>query len=266
MSTRKTLVILTVAMMMSFTLAAPAFAKDISGIHTIDADYAGVVGTTYTDSDTRIAPGGGSSGTIVITDGYTFETSGEMRFGENGIYAEITVEVGGHLQAEVEALFNEGEISNMSTRLNVFGTAYIEQIKCAQAGNDNEVVVGTVGGAAATLTIVEGYLGKNGMASMTINDNSSFIIDGDWAGSFKIDTNGTTGAYIDLVGSGTIRALNSGAFTGSAANSIIGNGGTTAVTTAVDGAYTVYSTPEPATMSLLAIGGLALLRRKRRRA
>ena len=187
--------ILTVATMIA-AMAATAFGGDVTGVR--------VVSTTETEADIRIAPDGGSSGTINIVAGGTLNTSGELRFGENGIYAEISVQVGGHLQADVEAIFNEGEVASMATRFNVYGTAYMEQMKVAAAGNDHEVVVGN-GSDAATLIIVEGYLGKYGDANITINANATMIITGDWVDAWKIDANDVpTDSYIDLAG-GTLK-------------------------------------------------------------
>jgi hypothetical protein len=250
------------ALMMA--MAAPAMASvDYSGTTTISTNAALV-------TDARIAPSGGSSGTINIVAGGTFNTDGEMRFGENGVYAEISVQVGGHLQADVEALFNEGEVGNMVTRLNVYGTAYVEQLKFAQAGNDNEIVVGN-GTDAATLVTVEGYCGKNGDATITIEAGSNMFIEGTGSSSsWKIDSGlGTnTDAYIDLLGTGTLQVSTS-ITTSWYDSSIRGNGvldNWVMTTGTFDGeAVNIYTAvPEPATMSLLAIGGLAIIRRRRR--
>ena len=79
------------ALGLSLAIAAPAFGSDIVGLHTIQAGYSGLVGTTYTNDDARLAPNSGDTTTIVITDGYTFSSGGETRFGEKGAAATITV-------------------------------------------------------------------------------------------------------------------------------------------------------------------------------
>jgi len=238
-------------------MAAPAFGSvDIDSTWTVDAAW----GLGYT-SDARFGSGSGKSGTVNIVSGGTWNTDGEMRFAENGVAATINVEVGGTLNAEVEMVWNEGEVGTQTNRLNVYGTAYVEQLKMYGFAGDDITTVGN-GTDAATLTIVEGLLAKEGVASIIINAGSTMIVDGDWAGAFN--TNYANGGSIDLVGTGTLQTLNSAGVND--ISKIIGNGGTTAVTSAVVGDYTVYSTiPEPATMSLLALGGLAMLRRRRKR-
>jgi hypothetical protein len=253
-------------------IAAPAFGSDIVGLHTIQAGYSGLVGTTYTNDDARLAPNSGDTTTIVITDGYTFSSGGETRFGEKGAAATITVEVGGILNMDSEMIWNEDGQSTQSNRLNVYGTAYVAQLKQSGEAGDDITTVGN-GTDAATLTIVEGFLGKKGNASITVSDGSTMIITGGNADSFKIDGNalGTnTGAYIDLVGSGTLKV--STFITASFINQSIQGDGTLGnwdvnAGTGDDAAYNIYTAtavPEPTSMSLLALGGLALLRRRRR--
>ena len=254
------------ALGLSLAIAAPAFGSvDINTTWTVDAAW----GLGYT-SDARFGGSGGTSGTVNIVSGGTWNTDGEMRFAEKGIAATINVAVGGHLNAEVEMIWNEDGASTQTNRLNVYGTAYVEQLKQSGEAGDDITTVGN-GTDAATLTIVEGFLGKKGNASITINDGSTMIITGAWADSFIIDGNslGTNaGAYIDLVGSGTLKVSTS--LTASYIDQSIQGDGTLGnwevnAGTGDDAAYNIYTAvPEPTSMSLLALGGLALLRRRRR--
>jgi len=60
--------------------------------------------------------------------------------------------------------WNEGEVGTQTNRLNVYGTAYVEQLKMYGIANDDVTTVGN-GTDAATLTIVEGLLSKDGVAT-----------------------------------------------------------------------------------------------------
>ena len=99
---------------------------------------------------------------------------------------------------------------------------------------------------------------------MTVNNNSSFILDTDfaYAETFGIDNSGNaSGGYIDLVGTGTIKVLtaagSSNGFGAEIAGTIIGNGGTTPVTSEVVGDYLVYSTvPAASTVEITSIAVL----------
>ena len=236
-------------------------------------DYAGynAISTTVDiGTDARIGPSSGNPGTLDILSGGSFTCDGG-RVGENDD-GTLNVQVGGSLHMDGEVQFNEGEHSGLVTRLNVYGTAYIEQLKVAREGNnDNKVVVGN-GADAATLTIVEGYLGKYGDASITINAGSTMIITGDvgdlaWDDFYKIDANNVpTDSYIDLVG-GTLKVADHGdaSFFD---HRIKGNGVLDAwVMTAGagdDAGFDVYtavaatSVPEPSTFVLAALGLLGL--------
>ena len=246
------------ALGLGLAMTAATFGSvDIDSTVTVDNAW----GLGYT-SDARFGSSGGASGTVNIVSGGTWNTDGQMRFAENGAAATITVAVGGTLNAEVEMVWNEGDIGTQQNRLNVYGTAYVEQLKMQGFAGDDITTVGN-GIDAATLTIVEGLLAKDGLASITINAGSTMIVDGDYANAFN--TSYANGGFIDLVGSGTFQTLNAAGI--SDTSKIIGNGGTTAVTSELVGSYTVYSTtaiPEPTSMSLLALGGLALIRRRRR--
>jgi hypothetical protein len=193
----------TVVMMLvvCLAMAAPAFGSvDIDTTWTVDAAW----GLDYT-SDARFGSSGGASGTVNIVSGGTWNTDGEMRFAENGIAATINVEVGGILNAEVEMQWNEGEVGAQTNRLNVYGTAYVEQLKMYGFAGDDTTTVGN-GTDAATLNIVEGLLGKDGDASIIINAGSNMNVAGGWDGAFHAEGTG----YIDLVGTGTltVNALN----------------------------------------------------------
>jgi hypothetical protein len=245
-------------------MAAPAMASvDIDSTWTVDAAF----GTAYT-TDARFGSGGGAEGTVNIVSGGTWNTDGQMRFAENGSAATINVAVGGHLDAVVEMKWNEGDVGTQTNRLNVYGTAYVEQLKMYGTANDDKTVVGD-GTNAAFLGISEGLLGRDGDATITIEAGSNMFIEND---EFKIDGDDLgTDSYIDLVGTGTLQILID-AITSQYEDSIKGNGvlddwvRTTGTFDGQDVYVYTASAPEPATMSLLAIGGLALLRRRRRRA
>ena len=262
-----------IALGLSLAIAAPAFGSvDINTTWTVDAAW----GLGYT-SDARFGGSGGTSGTVNIVSGGTWNTSGQMRFAEKGVAATINVAVGGHLNADAEMVWNEGSVGTQTNRLNVYGTAYVQQLKQSGEAGDDITTVGN-GTDAATLTIVEGFLGKKGNASITVSDGSTMIITGGsstWVDSFKIDNCAGTnaGAYIDLVGSGTLKVSTS--ITASFINQSIQGDGTLGnwdvnAGTGDDAAYNIYTAvsaaavPEPTSMSLLALGGLALLRRRRR--
>ena len=202
------------------------------------------------------------SGSKTILSGSTENVDGSIAKNAN---TDITVNVGGTLTG---GEFKVADEWGYTFDLNIYGTAEIEEFKIYGDGAST-ITVGN-GTDAATLAIGEGFLGKHGDSTITINSGSSMVIDATaygWAGEFEIRTDFTSS--IDLVGTGTFRLINDGTSAAALVNDglVTGNGGTTAVTTAQVGDYTVYSTtavPEPTSMSLLALGGLALLRRRRR--
>lgn len=269
-----------IMLVVCLAMTAPTFGStDYSGLTTINA----ASGTAFV-TDARIAPTSGSSGTIDIVSGGIFNTDGETRFGEDGIAATVNVQVGGILNMDSEALWNEGEVAVQKNRLNVFGTAYVQQLKMYGLANDDIATVGN-GTDAATLTIREGLLGKDGDASITINAGSTMIITGDagvpaWDDFYKIDANnGPTDSYIDLVG-GTLKVADHGdaSFFD---HRIKGNGVLDAwvmtAGTGDDAGFDVYTAapggpdgddiPEPATMALLglAVAGLGGYVKRRRK-
>jgi hypothetical protein len=202
------------------------------------------------------------SGSKTVLSGETWDEDGNIAEDSN---TDITIDVGGSMTG---GEFKAAEGSGYTFDMDINGAADIEEFKIYGDGACT-IVIGN-GTAAATLTVAEGFLGKLGDSTMTINNGSSMIVNAPefgWTsgGYFEIKTEFTSA--IDLVGTGTIKLINDGTYAASIgnANLIIGNGGTTAVTSEQVGDYIVYSTvPEPATMSILVIGGLGALLKRRR--
>jgi len=192
------------------------------------------------------------SGSKTVLSGETWNADGDIAETADTV---ITVNVGGLITGG--EFIADDEWGN-TFDMNIYGAADIEQLKLDGACT---VVVGN-GTDAATLDVDEGYMGKSANATITINNGSTMTVEASWGGEFEIRTDNTS--YIDLVGTGTLKIWKDADLYN--ANLVIGNGGTTAVSMNVVGDYDVYSTvPEPATMSLLALGGLAMLRRRRNR-
>ena len=171
--------------------------------------------------------------TVTILNGETVNASGDMDM-KNGT---LDVQVGGVLNAAVEMKSFEG-----NSHMIVNGTAYIEQMKLYGPG---DVIVGN-GTDAATLTILEGFVGKEGATTITINAGSTMIVDADWMEAFSIDSveyklgSGGHDSYIDLVG-GTLKISTATSLRAGHGNLMIGYGGTGTVSSEVIGDYTVYT-------------------------
>jgi hypothetical protein len=229
--------------------------------------------------------GQGSLTTLDILDGGILNAVSDgdkMRLGEKS-RAIINVQVGGIMNAVVET----DDYFGHESELNVYGTAFIEQLRIYGNGNHNGSPVGTTSTILVdgTLTVKEGLIGKKGIIEMTITTNGTFIVEGyASAGSrFSIDSevysdptegvwdHGGYASFLNIVGNGRMLLKSGDSLRAGHGNAIQGNGvlNNFVITpgTGADVGYNVYTAvPEPATMSLLAIGGLALLRRKRRRA
>ena len=128
--------------------------------------------------------------------------------------------------------------------------------------------------ANGTLSLNQLVNGKDGPMVTTIGDGGALRIDSagttydPWA-EWRIDD---AGSKVQLVGTGQI-VFQTSIMTVAAADEakILGLGGKNLADGGVEkntvGNYTTYTAvPEPATMSLLAIGGLALIRRRKQRA
>jgi hypothetical protein len=203
------------------------------------------------------------SGSKTVASGETWAADGDIARDSN---TDITINVGGSMTG---GEFQASDGSGYTFDMDIFGAADIEQLKVF--GPACTVVVGN-GTNAATLEIVEGLLGKTGNATITINDLSTMIVSGNWDSAYKVDAGlGTnTDTYIDLLGSGTL-VVNASITESWFDKSIKGNGTLNNWVKTYDaggfdgdGSNTYTAIPEPATMSLLAIGGLALIRRRRR--
>ena len=178
------------------------------------------------------------SGSKTVASGETWDVDGKIAETAN---TDITIDVGGSMTCGDE--FMASDQWGFTFDMNINGAADIEQFKIYGDGACT-IVVGN-GTAAATLLVDEGFLGKWGDCTMTINNGSSMTVDASanaWAGEFEIRTDFTSS--IDLVGTGTIRLINDGTYSAALYNDhlVIGNGGTTPVTSAQVGDYIVYST------------------------
>ena len=196
---------------------------------------------------------------VIIANG---ETSTQSGSGMEWINGSIDVQAGGTLIAPGEVEKYEDGFA-----LTVNGTAFIGQLKAQAEGAGSYPI--TVGGS---LEVDEGEMGKYGAVVMTIGTNGTFKSNGEFIiKTLDKDNNGKGGhgTYVDILGSGRM-LLASGL--GDYGAEIRGNGVADAYTvtvgTGADTGYSVYTAtaaiPEPTSMSLLALGGLALLRRRRR--
>ena len=175
-------------------MAATTFGGDVEG-------YRAISGTEVED-DVRVGQNG-NLGHIDILSGGHFTMTGQTLFGEAGD-ARLDVQVGGELFSDTEWLQPEDGYEG-NTELNVYGPAFIEQLKMYGVATKSCTAVVGNGTDVAVLTVLEGLLGKADDASITINPNATMMIAGDWDGLFKIDSDALgTDSYIDLVGSGTL--------------------------------------------------------------
>jgi hypothetical protein len=248
-------------------MAAPAMAsQDYNGDVTIDTDTADIF-------EPRIGQGAALT-TVTVASGGVWNTYSEMRLGEVNS-AIINVQVGGEMNAVVELNDYYGSV----TAINVYGTAFLEQLRMYGNGNHNGTTVGQTSTilVEGTLTVDEGLLGKKGIVEMTIGTNGTFICDGDFSIDSEIysdfaegvNDHGGYASFLNIVGDGRFLLLSTAELRAGHGNAIQGNGvlDNFVITpgTGDDAGYNVYTAvPEPATMSLLAIGGLAIIRRRKR--
>ncbi len=190
----KMLSIMLVVLVVCVAMAAPAFGLDYNGPTTI---------STAVDIGDTANIGVSADAVIDITGTGSFTcTGGKIGDGKS---ATVNVAVGGSLSMDGETEFNEPNSVTATINLNVYGTAFIEQLKMYGRGVECKTVVGN-GTDAATLTVKESSLGKNGDASITVNENGTMIVNG-WADDWLpfLTINQDTDSYIDLVGTGTLK-------------------------------------------------------------
>jgi hypothetical protein len=228
--------ILTVVTMIA-AMAVPAFGSgtDYNGPVTINA----ASGTADVENP-RI--GQGALTTIDIVSGGILNavntTHDKMRLGE-GSSAIINVQAGGEMHAVVEL----NDYYGYESEINVYGTAYIEQLRMYGNGNHNGSAEGTTSTILVdgTLTCEEGLLGKKGIVEMTIGTTGTFIVAG-WAEAgeeFSIDSeiysdsddnggeawdHGGYASYLDIVGNGRMLIVTGGSLRAGHGNEIRGNG------------------------------------------
>ena len=133
------------------------------------------------------------SGSHTVLSGETWAADGDIAKDSN---TDITINVGGSMTGgEFQASDGWGYTFDM----DIFGAADITEFKIYGAGACT-IVVGN-GTDPATLTILEGLLGKAGDASITINAGSTMAVSGTWQNIFKVDENAIgSDSYINLVG------------------------------------------------------------------
>jgi hypothetical protein len=141
--------------------------------------------------------GASVNGTVVVADGDTLAMgTGKAQVADTADTV-LTVEVGGTFTADEELFVSEA--NGFTTDMYIYGVALIAQFKAYGLGAVT-IVVGN-GTDPATLTMIEGFLGKAGDASITINAGSTMAVSGTWQGIFKVDADAIgSDSYIDLVG------------------------------------------------------------------
>jgi hypothetical protein len=238
-------------------MAAPALALDVNDLWTINGAQA---------PNTTIYIGADSAATIDVQNGGSLSNTSQTYIGDEHD-GTITVQVGGSINLANEVfLAANKEDFDLTSSINMYGTAtFTGELKLGQYAGDIATVEIGNGTDAATMYVNYIQAGSSGgVATININTNGTLTAD-----DGHIYGPGTS---VHLLG-GTFRVKNKPATTtpdvpetdrifGLTSNDTIANGG---VNVEVIGDYTVFTAiPEPATMSLLAIGGLALIRRRRR--
>lgn len=254
------------AMLLGATVGCPSAARatpvqigvDFYGSYPVNEEVTGTAGYYAQSHWNNIKPTGGqypangSASNLLLSDGTA--SSASLSFSAPGLVDNVLTPVAGATATETQTVYlmnsflDSGYISGTIGAIGPTATVAVTNIPSSIAGT------------GATKYTVVLYIAYN-----TVRDNSNYIVNGV---SQTVDESGT---YQPGTSSGTLTLATSS----TAGNYVVFNNvtGTTLTITAntpnnsragLDG-FQVIAAPEPATLSLGALGGLGLLMLKRRR-